>query len=379
MNQLTIFAGICTALLCQPLSADWYEATGQAIIEQGNVERARQAAIEDAVKRAALFAGASLSSTQQVINGVLQQEQLGFVANGEINQLQVLTETQENNLITITVRLNIEAEAGNCDSNSYRKPLLLSEIALRARQDAIYGDLFRIGNDATTQLERHLRDYSPTAAVSVLEQQVTIADLKYPLTEQLFNQGYQYVLTATINDMSLGHTTSHFWQKQQKERYFAIDVMLFDVFEQVSIFQQEYRSSATWPFQDGKTPASHSQAFWNMAYGQKVDQLLQLIAEDTQRQLACKPLMSSVLQVQANEVKLNLGHKHGLSVGDQLELFQVQRHPSSPGIKRVINSQLKLTISTLSEQYAWATPPAGELLQHIQPGDLLSVRKSNTE
>lgn len=379
MDQYALIGIFTAALFSQCATADWYEATGQAVIEHGDIEQARQTAIDDAVKRAALVAGASLSSTQQLVNGVLQQEQLGFVSNGQISQLQLLTERHENNLLTITIRLNIEAQSSSCSENSYRKPLVLPQIHLQARQDAIYGDLFKLGEHATTQLERHLRDYSPAATVDLLPQQVSLSQLVYPVTEQLFSQGHQYLLSAQINDMSLGQTTNRFWQQKRKERYFAIEVVLFDLFEQATVYQQEYRTSATWPYQDNNTPASHSLAFWSMAYGQKIDQLLQVIAEDTQRQLACKPLLSSVLQVKDNSVLLNLGKQHGLAVGDRLELFQLQRHPTTPGVKRLVNSQLELTVNSLSERNAWASAAGGQLLQHIQNGDILSVHKNSEE
>lgn len=367
---VTLFSANCTA--------DWYEATGQAVIEQGDIDSARQAAIEDALKRAALFAGANLSSTQQLINGILQQEQLGVVSNAQIRKLQLLSENQHNNMLTVTLRTDITPQISNCSGNPYRKPVLLSQIQLQARQDAIYGELFDLGEHSTTQLERHLRDYSPTATVSSLPQEMPLQYLVYPATEQLFSQGYQYVISARINDMSLGQTTSHFWQKDLKQRYFAIDVTLFDLFEQNIVYQQEYRTSASWPYKSHNTPASHSQAFWHMPYGNKVDKLLQIIAADMQQQLQCKPLLSAIKQVRKNEIMLDLGKLHGLQIGDELQLFQLQRHPTTPGVKRLLQSQIMLTITELTERHAWASSTKQELLQHIQPGDIVSVRKSSS-
>ncbi|MBZ9610187.1 flagellar assembly protein T N-terminal domain-containing protein [Rheinheimera maricola] len=379
MKQYALLAIFVAALFNPYAAADWYETTGQAVIEQGNIEQARQAAIDDAIKRAALFAGASLSSTQQLVNGVLQQERLGFISNGEISQLQLLTEQHENNMLTITLRLYIEAQSDNCSNNSFSKPVLLPQLQLKARQDAVHGDLFKLGEHATTQLERHLRDYSPAATLQLLAQPVLPSALVYPTTEQLFNQGHQYIISAQINDMSLGQASGGFWQQKVKERHFSIEVALFDLFEQTTVYQQEYRTSAPWPYQEQSTPSSHSQAFWNMAYGQKIDQLLQIIAEDIQRQLACKPLLSSVLQVKGSRIMLNLGKQHGLHMGDSLELFQLQRQPTTPAVKHLLNSQLKLTVSSVSERNAWATADDGKFLQHIQSGDIISVRKNSEQ
>ena len=74
---------------------------------------------------------------------------------------------------------------------------------------------------------------------------------------------------------------------------------------------------------------------------------------------------------------LDLGKLHGLQVGDEVQLFQLERHPTTPGVKRLLQSQLNLTITELTERNAWASTDKQELLQHIQPGDVVSVRKSS--
>jgi len=279
-------------------------------------------------------------------------------------------------MLTVTVRVDIEAQTSGCQGNSYRKPVLLSQIQLKSRQDAVYGQLFNLGADTTTQLERHLRDYAPAALVSQMTSSVTPQQLVYPDTDRLFSNGNQYLLMARINDLSLGQTTSRFWQAEQKERFFAVDVSLYDLFEQNLVYQQEYRTSASWSFTNKEAPLTHSPAFWQLPYGQKIDQLLLAVAEDVQRQLQCKPLLSSIRQVENNQVMLELGQKHGLRVGDKLQLFQLQRHPTSPGIKRLIKDPLSLTITDATEQNAWATTKNAKLLQHIQQGDIVSVRKN---
>lgn len=376
MNNHLKLSVLTCMLFSANLSADWYEATGQAMIEQGNTEAARQAAIDDAVKRAALFAGASLSSTRQVLNGVLQAEQLGVVSNGEIKQLQLLSESRSGNVISVTVRVDIEPQLSGCIGNTYRKPLLLGQVQLHARQDAIYGQLFELGTDATTQLERHLRDYSPTALVTTFSQSITPQQLVYPDTDRLFSEGHRYVLSASINDLSLGQTTSRFWQQDQKERFFAIEITLYDLFEQSLVHQQEYRTSASWPYKRKNTPLSHSQAFWQMPYGQKIDQVLQAVAEDVQQQLQCEPLLSTVIQVKNNQITLALGKMHGLQQGDELQLFLLQRNPTAPQVKRLLQSQVKLHVTELNERHAIAEGTGQQLLQHIQPGDVVSVRKN---
>lgn len=378
MKKFLLLNAISCLLTTAQVNADWYEATGQAAISGGNINQARQMAVDDAVKRAALVAGASVDSRQQVINGVLQPEQLGISSNGEIKQLQLLAESQSDGMMTVTIRVEIEPEITTCQGSTYKKPLLLTEVALKARQDAIYGQLFNLGKDATSQLEHHLRDYSPTALVSRFEQSVSLPQLVYPDTDRLFHQGNQYILLASINDLSLGQTTSRFWQAEQKQRFFAIDITLFDLFEQHIVYQQEYRTSANWLYENDNHPLSHSMQFWQQPYGQKIDQLLHAVADEIQLQLQCKPLLSSINQVSNNQVRLALGKMHGIQPGDEVTLFQLQRSVGSGAVKRVIREPVSLTISDVTEQHAWASANDASLLRHIQQGDIVSVRKKTS-
>lgn len=377
MKRYVIIGALSSVIASTSGSAEWYEATGQAFIEQGNTVQARQYAIEDAIKRAALVAGASISSSQLVQNGVLQQEQLGVTSQSDIKQLQLIAENQQGNLLTVTVRLDIDADANSCLGSTYRKPLLLSQVQLQARQDAIHGQLFDLGTDVTAQLQRHLHDYSPAALIKPMQQSVELQQLVSPDTDRMFSNGNQYVLLAQINDLSLGQSSSHFWQQAQKERFFSLNVSLYDLFEQHLVYQQEYRTSADWPYKSKDTPASHSQAFWQLPYGQKIDRLLLAVAEDIQQQLQCEPLLSSIRQVKSNQIMLELGKMHGLRIGDELQLFQLQRHPTSAGIKRLIADTVNLKVTELNEQHAWASSGNAELLQHIQQGDIVSVRKTS--
>ncbi len=361
-------------LLFSPLSyASWYEVTGQAAIERGNLIAAREAAINDALKRAALFSGASFSASQQLVNGILQHEHFQLDSHSEIQQVRLLSETQSQNILTVTLRAEILPHQSHCQSNNYRKTLLLSPFKLLPRQDAIFGNLFNLPEDVTLQLDKQLRDYSPIAMVTTMPAHVSLGQLNHTLTQQLFNTGSQYLLTAQITDLSLGSKNSSFWQQASKERFFALDVTLFDLFEQQIVFQQEYRTSAPWPYKEQHTPASHSQAFWNMPYGNKISTVLNALAEDVQHHLRCQPLLSQISQVQQQQLTLNLGAAQGLQVGDTLEIIQIQRHPTQPDIRQLLRSPIRLTVQSVTQHSSWAIPQQQQLVSHIQPGDLVSI------
>lgn len=253
-----------------------------------------------------------------------------------------------------------------------RTPLQLTPIQLAARQDAIHGQLFQLGEHSTRQLARHLRDFTPAARLKVTEQWMLPEQLTAEVADALFADGQQFILLASINDLSLGRKLSKFWQSDSYERFFALELWLYDTYQREISFQQEYRTGSQWPQQQA-TPASHSMAFWQMPYGQKIDQVLRAAALDIQQQLQCQPLLTQIRQVRQQQIEIGLGSSHGLKVGDQVQLIQVQRDPQDSRIRRLIHSPVKLTLTEVNPDSAWAASAAQQLLNHIQPGDIVSL------
>lgn len=375
-QKRTLLSGLILSLSAllpsQALYANWYEATGQATIERGDLNSARRAAIEDALQRATLFAGAKLESHQQVIQGILQHHQVTLSSAAELKQVQLLSETHSKQQVFITLKAHILPTASSCNPQ-YRNTLLLSPIHLQARKDAIYGQLFQLGEHSSRQLAAHVKDFSPSLLLQHHPQTLLPEQLDLAAAEQFFDQGQQFILLANIYDLSLGEKLNKFWQNSLRERFFALDVMLYDTFERRIRFQREYRTSSHWPDQDKQTPSSHSIAFWRMPYGQKIDQLLRAVALDIQQETQCQPLLASIKQVRQQQILLNLGAVHGLKAGDHVRLIQIQRDPQHPEIRRLIDSPLQLTITEVTADGAWAGSASQQLLNHIQVGDLVSI------
>ncbi|MGI5309260.1 flagellar assembly protein T N-terminal domain-containing protein [Rheinheimera sp. WS51] len=380
MKHNAILSSLVLAFFASSSSAAWYEATGEARIKHDNLAQARHYAVNDALSRAALFAGAEIKSSQQVLNGVLEHDLIEISSQHQVSELQLMSEKQQGNRLTVVIRANIQPQkVSACTTEQYIKPLLLSRMQLSAREDAIYGQLFSLDKDATTQLNYHLQAKAPAATTSVLDYSTGLSDLSYPYTDQLFRQGGQYIVTATIKDLSLGEETHRFWQTATKQRFFALNVVLYDLFEQSIVFQQEYRTDSTWPYKDKNTPAAHSAAFWQLPYGQKIDQLLEIVAEDIQQELQCKPVLTNITQVTNNQVWFNIGKKHGLEVGDKLQLIQVKRDPGQPELKRLHLSDITLVVRQVSQQQAMAEPATAALIQHIQAADIVSIHRKEED
>lgn len=373
MKNMFVTMCLCCVLggISLPVAAAWYESTGQAFIERGDLNAARRAAIEDALQRASLVAGARLQSEQQVIQGIMQHSQITLSSAAELKQVQLLSEVHSAQQVTVTLRAHIVAESRQCHAR-FRHPTQVAQIHLNARHDAIHGQLFQLGEHSTRQWLRHLQDFAPNLLLHEIQDPITLPHLTPAVAEQWFTEGQQFVLLASIEDLSLGAKRNSFWQKPYYDRHFAIQFWIYDNFERRVRFQQAYQTMGNWA-ESSRPLLSHSLTFWQQPYGQKIDQVLRAAAQDIQQALQCQPLMTQIRQLRQQHVQLGLGAAHGLRVGDSVKIIQVQQDPQDSRIRRLIHSPLELTITEVTAEGAWAASASQTLLNHIQRGDIVSL------
>ncbi|WP_372627732.1 flagellar assembly protein T N-terminal domain-containing protein [Arsukibacterium sp.] len=375
MKLPLIVSACCTLLLSSPLSANWFEMTGQAAIEQGDVAKAKQAAISDALERAALYAGVRVSSQQQLVAGVMQQHQLTLDSDSEIREIRLLSENYGSDFVTVTLQAEILPQQQLCKGSHQKKPLLLAQVELGARRDAIYGQLFELDKNATAQLSRHLQDYSPALLVTAVDYSLKPELMTDSINRQLFTDGQQFVLVTNITDLSLGKRTNRFWQDDSFQRFFALDVALYDLFDNQLVYQQQYRTQAEWQ-SELKVAGSHSQQFWLQPYGQKIDTVLKAVAKDIQQHTQCQGLLAQVSHVEQHQIAINKGSRQGLQLGDNVTVMQIQRFAGRDGLEKLHKSPVTLKITDISAENAWASASTPTLVSHLQIGDLISINSS---
>ncbi|WP_370167027.1 flagellar assembly protein T N-terminal domain-containing protein, partial [Marisediminitalea sp.] len=78
----SLWAAFCLfTCLCGQSYAAWFETQGQAAVLNGNKVQAKQQATQEALRQAMLFAGASVTSVQQLTNGLLNSERMEISAS----------------------------------------------------------------------------------------------------------------------------------------------------------------------------------------------------------------------------------------------------------------------------------------------------------
>ena len=129
IKQLTLISLLCSF----SASSQWYETQGHARTNDISLELARTKAMENALKKALLVSGASVSSVQQVVNGLLTQDHISIRASGSVNSIELVDEIHSDNLITVTIRADIFPQDKKCFAVNFKKSLLLTRSHLLHR------------------------------------------------------------------------------------------------------------------------------------------------------------------------------------------------------------------------------------------------------
>ena len=106
--------------------------------------------------------------------------------------------------------------------------------------------------------------------------------LSIELQQQL---GARYVLSASIDDVSLGGTTGTnwtFWTDADRDRYYHLQVQVFDLAEERTVFSQKYQTTALWSHRKSTNLDPDYFRFWETPYGQAAERILNAAAMDVE-------------------------------------------------------------------------------------------------
>ncbi|MFS1702355.1 flagellar assembly protein T N-terminal domain-containing protein [Alteromonas sp. AMM-1] len=363
--------------------AAWFETQGQAAVINGNKVQAKQDATQEALRQAMLFAGASVTSVQQLTNGLLNSERLEISASSEVKELQLVSETWHDNYVTVRIRADIFPAEQQCDSASYMKTIATSYFPVMERQHTQDGQIQEIGEQFARQLQQVFDNDAQYGVINALEPYTIrwqTRQVRAQATALAAQTRSQFVLTGVIEDISVHrpeHSTLAFWEDNTPTRSFRFRTELIDGVNGAPIFAKTYSMSAEWEFDKFAQLDASNHAFWQSAFGKALhDQVLQ-IQSDIDLSLACVPATGRVIQVVANnELSVSLGRQHGVMVGDELALYQIQEI-NNPRGDTFLQYRIHPVSVTVVEAYANSSlvkASDDSFLANIQPNDFVVKR-----
>jgi len=330
-NTFAIMALICLQAMCLgQADAAWYEAKGQAVIVKGNKEKARRDATEEALKQALLFAGASISSVQQLTNGLLESEDITINSTGEVNRLELTDEVWHRDYVTVSVRADIFPTESRCSASDYEKSFATSYFLVENRQHLSDGKMPNFAEAITREFGRHMEQQSDNLVLSYIAPHTTrwgMHGLEENIRALSQQASTQFVIIASIRDASVERAPPSklaFWKSERATRYFSLDLDLYDGINGGLLLKKSYTTSAHWPFDRFLDLDEFSAQFWRSHYGQAIHKEMQNIIADVNQATACQPMTGRVLAVSGSNLSISLGRDNGVQPNDELYVYQTK-------------------------------------------------------
>lgn len=369
--------------------AQWYESTGSAVIINNDEKTAKNQAVQNALKKALLVAGASVSSVQQVVNGLLTQNEMSIRASGNVNSLELISETYADKMATVKIRANIfeDQKQKQCPSASLKKNLLLTRSHIRHREQANLGSLYPLETELIKKLAEKINqqdaNFTTTLAIQAktefnrLNHGFNTEHIKTLTTALASMTDTQYVLFSEIDDLSIytiEGSTWKFWQGDSVQRQFNSSFYIYDGITGEKVFSKQYKAMAPWQFKPREKIDISSQHFWQSAYGEQINQNLDRLVSDFIDEMICQPSQGKIFSVAGNKVMFNLGKRHGVNVGDEFTLLHLEQFISDEkrSYKSINISPHKVVVTQVSQDTAQAITTERQLLDNIQVNDLVA-------
>jgi hypothetical protein len=377
-------------LLCSGnIHAQWVEATGTAEVRHGNKAEAKNQAVQNAVKDALMFAGASVTSVQKVTDGLLTQDDFMVSSHGSIQQLELVDEIHQQGMISVTIRADIIAEEKQCFSSDFLKSVAITQFRLVNREQAKIGGLYNIGKLFSKRLYRQMHEEGMSLLPRPWYQQKINSQSSF---DQYYDDEFkvvdtigqssesQFVLVGQITDLSFGDQVGSdytFWANKATERYFAADMMLYNTSTKEQIYREQFETVGDWNLDTRRMADINGRKFWQSNYGAAVDRLIDKVKTSIEDVLHCQPLQGKIVRVQNNQIQFNLGTDHGVSKGQLFSIIHQSHFVNQNGkhLPRFVISPYQVKVVDVYTKTAVANSVNDELLGNIQTTDHVILKE----
>jgi len=358
----------------------WFSASGQAVIVNGDKQKARHQATQEAIRQALLFAGASVTSVQQITNGLLMNDQLEVRAVGEVSAVELIDEVYHNGVVTVSIRADIFAQDKQCSAGDYTKRIATTYFPIRYEGQAANGQIHDLGKEGALKYQGLLNRLSTALNVSHIEHYVYDWHRRNSVEEAKFlasQTNTQYVLSVSIDDISVKQSRPaafEFYKGKQQTRAFDFSIALINGATGEQLFSQTYRSNAYWDFDSRALVDVGSSEFWKSQYGQNIVKSIQQSIADLDELARCEPTMGRVLAVANNQLQINLGRNHKVQTGDQLTLFNVKQisDPFGQQYQQFTLNPTRLIVRQVYNNTATLSAADNSYLGDVQPNDYVA-------
>ena len=335
-----VVAVVCLlAFFVGQANAVWYEATGQAVVRNGDKETARHAATQEALKQAMLFAGASVHSVAKLTNGLLKNEETTIRSTGEVDQLELVDEVYNGDVITVSIRADIFPKEKVCAAKEDQKHFATTHFRVRDRAQLTQGNIPNFDISITQQIAQAMRDKTENLVITYIAPHTAKFDSRYTdenIRTLSAQSNTQFVLVGVIDDLSMTNKEPSVftpWRDGTSLRAFAMTIQVYDGINGGLLLTKSYQNQGEWTFDRFENVDEFSTTFWQSLYGQTVNATIAEAIEDIKEATACQPITGRVINIAGDKISVSLGRDNGISENDELFLYQAKEIVDNRGRK----------------------------------------------
>lgn len=379
--------------LAQTALAASIQATGSSLIQDGDVDSARERAISRATEQASLLAMAQISVTQSVRDGILEIDNLRVNTLTSIGQVKLISENRSGDRLEVLIEAEITPIQGCADDNeatAYRKPLALTQWAFARPAHANWGRLQALSVDLPGYLMQQLEATSHLKLVDARQYRLPNYSELSPAAARMraqdaANLNAQYLLSAQIESLAMAKQATDTpnilvdlaektgLKPKDNERIFSLSVDLIEAQTGDLLQRYQIQTSGAWTAPLQTTQPTSFSRFAEQPYGQAVLSEVRTLAEKLSESLACQPLKANVVSADGSGIWIDRGADAGLNAGDRLsvsrrvQLYDQQMQPVSSIEPTNINLVIERT--EFNRAYGRLSQPSD--IAGIQPGDIV--------
>ncbi|MGB1238863.1 MAG: flagellar assembly protein T N-terminal domain-containing protein [Pseudomonadales bacterium] len=384
------------------IQAAQVQATGQALIVNGDLTSARQLAITRARQQAALQAGAYLSTQQQLNDGVLSANTLSLEALANVGHARVLKEQVRSNMLSVLISVDITPrnQCASASANNYRKRIAIAAFPMLDRRQSTIGRLHNIESDLASELRKRLQRESNLEVLNaghlMLQPNTSIAATQQlpqgaltTVLQQTRHLNVQYLVSGVVRDLSMltpsvYREKNYFIDKYNKYDYlsskylraFEVDLFIHDGFTGTLLAQKSFRTAGLWGNSDRQTFGFASSPFWQLDYGKQVSLELDRMAQTIDDTLACNSFTVEISRTDESNIWFNVGSAAGVKAGDMFDVYRKSTfyNQDNSASVELIKTSLVLTVDQVQSNSAKGRVNGLTGHSNIQSGDILMSR-----
>ena len=339
MLRLLVAGCLVLSLLALPTSvwAKLVEAEGNAHITEAGIGSARQMAVKDAIRQAAIQAGAQVTTSSEMAESVIVSDSVKVRATGVVKDIVILDEwkNEDEDIYYVLIRAYVEdrnnAQAQESLDERYRRKVAVTQFTVSDRSQI--ADMPGIESALPQELMRRLtrdrriigidgsRYIVPLSAEPDNGSGLTPRQLIVQLADRL---GTQFIVTGTIRDM--GITKHPLWIRL---RHVELEAQLWDGISGTIISLERVNASVqqNHPFAFPTTSPVLDDKFFASAIGKQIDVLLNELVTRLAKSVYQLPFMARVIKAEGKTVYFDAGATSQIKVGDVFMAYKLADEP----------------------------------------------------